>query len=375
MPQATYRVAAIGCGRKGTEHARAYMLDPATEVVAAADPDPENLDLFRRRFGLRRGYSDYQEMLRKEKVDIVSAILPVSINPAVVLGCAQTGVKAICCEKPISTSLEEADQVVEACQARGIKLASGDLERNLPEYQKALEIIESGELGDLKGMTFHSGSGTQMSGGGCQVFSLMRMFAGDADVAWVIGWVSDDPASDNDQGVAGYLRFVNGIEAFIYRDANARNGFEVMCSRGVFQSDGLHLSLQKTSEGEDFPTSASLKKVKGVFPDGPIRRGGVGTRDDEGWEKVGSRQIATVRCVIHSLDTGVDSGGSGDNGRKVLEMAIAMRESHRRGHEPVRLPLRDRRLRIIPVPGRMWNKKEVHGDEWYAQQIGRYKDV
>ncbi len=371
MTQTTYRVAAIGCGRKGTEHARAYMLNPAAEVVAAADPDPENLELFRKRFGLSRGYSDYQEMLRKEKIDIASAILPVNINPSVVLGCAQADVKAICCEKPISTSLEDADQMVHACQSRGIKLASGDLERNLPEYRKAWETISSGEVGELRGMTFHSGSGTQMSGGGCQVFSLMRMFAGDADV----GWVAGDPASDHDQGVAGYVRFVNGVEAFIHRDPNARNGFEVLCSRGVFHSDGQHLSLRKTAEGTDLPTSASLQKVEGILPDGPVRRGGPGTRDEEGWEQVGTRQVATVQRVIDSLETGVDSGGSGDNGRKVLEMAIAMRESHRRGHAPVRLPLQDRSLRIIPIPGRMWNKKEVHGEEWYAQQIGRYKDV
>ena len=51
-----------------------------------------------------------------------------------------------------------------------------------------------------------------MSGGGIQRYSLMRLFAGDADVEWVTGWVDDDPWSDDDQGGAGYVRFVNGIE-------------------------------------------------------------------------------------------------------------------------------------------------------------------
>jgi hypothetical protein len=51
-------------------------------------------------------------------------------------------------------------------------------------------------------------------------------------------------------------------------------------------------------------------------------------------------------------------------------MAIALRESHRRGHVPVPVPLVDRSLKIVPKPGRWGNKKEVYGKEWYAEQIG-----
>ena len=76
----TYRVGVIGCGRKGTSHARAYALNPATEVVAAADTDAENLALFCERFGVP-GYADYREMLRRERIDIAVPILPVIVNP------------------------------------------------------------------------------------------------------------------------------------------------------------------------------------------------------------------------------------------------------------------------------------------------------
>lgn len=370
-PKPKYRVGVLGCGRKGTEHARAYALSPMTEVVAAADPDPENLDLFCSRFGLTVGYDSYQQLLDNEKIDIVSAVLPVSVNPEVVLGCARADVRAICSEKPISASLADADRMVEECRSRGIKLACGDLERNLPDYWKAREIIESGELGEVQTINILSGSGTQMSGGGCQNFSLMRMFAGDADVAWVIGWVADDPMSDYDQGVAGYVRFVNGVECFMTRTPNARFGIEVLCSRGVFYSDGQYLHLWKTEGAPDRPTSATLRKVEGVFPETPLHQG-FGTYDEEGWERPGPRQEATVQSVIDSLEDDIEPRGSGDNGRKVLELAIALRESHRRNHTPVRLPLEDRSLRIIPVPGRWLNKKEVYGREWYAKEIGRY---
>ena len=55
---AKYRVALIGCGRKGGQHGRAYALNPATEVVALADNDVDNLRLYGDFFGVP-GYTDY----------------------------------------------------------------------------------------------------------------------------------------------------------------------------------------------------------------------------------------------------------------------------------------------------------------------------
>ena len=78
---AKYRVGIIGGGRKGSQHARAYVLNPLTDVVAIADTDPENLELFCGRFNVP-GYSDYKEMLEKEQIDIAAPILPVTPNPA-----------------------------------------------------------------------------------------------------------------------------------------------------------------------------------------------------------------------------------------------------------------------------------------------------
>ena len=215
-PKAKYRVGVIGCGRKGTPHARAFHLHPVTEVVAVADNDAENLELASNRFNVP-GYVDHREMLEKEEIDIAVSVVPVGPNPEVVIDCADARVKAILCEKPMSATLEDADHMVDVCRSTGIKFGVGDIERNLPEYWKACELIESGELGEVRSITFMGGSGTEMSGAGIEQFSLMRLFASDADVAWVIGWVAHDPVSDYDQGGSGYLRFTNGIEVFMHR--------------------------------------------------------------------------------------------------------------------------------------------------------------
>ena len=367
---AKYRVGLIGAGRKGTQHARAYMLDERTELVAVADGDPENLALFQKRTGVP-GYADYRQMLEKEALDIAAPILPVGVNPEVVIACAQAGVKAILCEKPIAASLEEADRMVAECKSRRIPFGAGDLDVNLPAYQKALEFIGAGELGAVRRITLLGGSGTEMSGGGCQRFTLMRHFAGCDEVAWVSGWVSDDPLSEHDQGGAGYVRFANGIESFIYRDKDARGrGYEVVCEDGVFYSDDNLAGLYRYVEG-DGASWEKLEKIEGVLPEGPIY-GVYGEErgyDADGWRSLGDRNRASCKAIIDALERGEDPPGSGENGVKVLEMAIAVRESHRRGCVPVALPLADRSLRIIPRPSRMYNKKPIFGREKYMDQV------
>ncbi len=106
-----YRVGVIGAGLKGTQHARAYQLDPRAEVTAVAEKDPEALELFQKRFGLERGYTDYREMLANEQVDIAAPILPSTVIPEVVLASVEADVKGIFCEKPMCVTLDEAERL------------------------------------------------------------------------------------------------------------------------------------------------------------------------------------------------------------------------------------------------------------------------
>ena len=83
--------------------------------------------------------------------------------------------------------------------------------------------------------------------------------------------------------------------------------------------------------------------------------------------------MASIQSIVDSLEKDIEPRCSGDNMLKVLEIAIALRESHRQGHAPVKLPLEDRSLKIVPVPARWLNKKDVYGREWYAKEMERYQ--
>ena len=313
----------------------AYRFHPQTEVVAAADTDAETLGLFCDRFEVP-GYADYREMLASERLDIVAAILPVGPNPDVVVEQRpEPGCKAVQCEKPMAATLVDADRMVEACRANGVALAVGDLDRNLPEYGTARALIEAGEIGEVSSITATGGTGTELSGGGCQVLSLVRLFAGDADVAWAIGWMADDAASDHDQGGAGYLRFVTGTEAILHRGPDARGmGIEAAGSRGVIRVSADVVRLWRRPDEDPGAPAAErdswqrLQPVDGVFPEGSIRNADKGSRD--GW-------------VVPRQPPGGDRAGAGYRAR------LRRGPGERRHQRPRGAGDGDRHARIAPA--------------------------
>lgn len=374
-----HRVGMIGCGMQGMCHARSYKNNPSTQVVAGADPDEANLRRFIDAFGVP-GYRDYNEMLAKEQIDISAPILPVRANADAVVASARAGVKAIFCEKPLTASLEDADRMVQECDARGVYFYGGHTFRNYPQMWKARELIESGEIGAVQSINLYDSNGQ----GGCHSISVARMFAGDADVDWVTGWVEGDPFSDwegsshreeaNDMGcksIGGVIRFANGLHCFSHYNTD-RYGIEILCSRGLFTSDLSSFHLFKTAEGGLGRLLTDQQEVLDLFPDAATYDDS-GRFDDEGWAIPENRLNDTVQWVVDSLDTGVAPRCSGDDLRKALEIVIALRESHRRGHVPIHLPMADRSLKMYPEALRWDNKKDYFDNEWYEDMMKQFK--
>src|SRR5215467_3075118 len=115
-----YRAAIVGCGRMGTEHGQAYAARPDVALVAAADPNPENLIAFGDRWGIPAAsrYADYRDLLAQERIDILGIVTPVKVTHRVVLAALEVNVKGIFAEKPIAARLKDADEMVEACRQR-----------------------------------------------------------------------------------------------------------------------------------------------------------------------------------------------------------------------------------------------------------------
>jgi hypothetical protein len=93
----------------------------------------------------------------------------------------------------MAASLAESDAMVEECASRGIAFASGDAYRNMPHHWKVKRLIDAGEIGEVQSINLYQ-STNEISGGGCQGLSVLRLFA--ADVDWVTGWCQGDPTDD-----------------------------------------------------------------------------------------------------------------------------------------------------------------------------------
>lgn len=174
------------------------------------------------------------------------------------------------------------------------------------------------------------------------------------------------------QSVGGHIRFANGIDCYSHH-STTKNGIEVIGSRGMFTSDYSEYRLYKATADADVRLVKDLYEVEGLFEDTETSEN-MGRHDDEGWLIPETRLRNNIKWMVESLETGTPPKCSGDDLRKALEIVIAMRESHRRGHVPVRLPLEDRSLKLYPVTGR-WDNKKEHLDHEVYESILRDRDL
>ena len=377
--EAKYRVGVIGCGRAGAPRARAFDVHPLCQVTAIADTDPENLEFGCESFGVP-GYSSYEEMFASEQIDIAMPVLPVRPNADAVVAAARAGVKAVFCEKPLTARLADADRMAEECRSRGVHLAAGVVVSSHPDYRKAFSLAASGEIGEVRRINLYDGNGQ----GGCHGLNLSRKFAGKSQVEFVTGWVEGDPCSDHEEPyeegrtgfgrIGGFIRFANGVECYSsYRDVGWR-GIEVIGTDGViynWNNTGLGLRLRQAGGDERPLGHHDLREVEGLFQEFSGAERGY---DEDGWRDPGEVMGGIVQAIVDALETGSELQlTTGDDLRHALEIAIAMRESHRRGHGAVKLPLEDRSLVMYPEKSRWHYKKDIHGREWYISQMAQVK--
>ena len=185
----TYRAVVIGhTGRGNYGHGvgTAFAGLPGVAVVAVADPDETGRRKVMEQNGTPRGYADYHEMLSREKPDLV-AVGPrwLDQHEAMMVAAAESGAKAIYCEKPLARSLEEADRILAACEVNGVKLAVSHQDRAAPPPHFARRLIGEGKIGRLRMMRAYGkqdkrGAGQDLLILGTRLLDLMRFFAGDA---------------------------------------------------------------------------------------------------------------------------------------------------------------------------------------------------
>ena len=201
------------------------------QVVAVADPVASGRGTAAQASRALRQYDDYRVMLETEKPKLIS-VAPRWTDRRLPMAMAafQAGAH-VYIEKPIARDLMEADQILDAADRAGLKVAVAHQMRLAPSILHLKRSIEQGAIGDLQGIRAY-GKQDARSGGedmlvlGTHLFDLMRLFAGEA--LWCTARVLQDgrditradarPATENIGPVAGneieaQFAFPNGVQA------------------------------------------------------------------------------------------------------------------------------------------------------------------
>src|SRR5688572_4499624 len=144
------RFALIGCGSIARKHAHVlHNYVEEAEIAAFVDLDETRANEFSQKFGAP-AFTSPDEMMRRvgDRVDVISVLTPSGAHCGNVLDLVQYG-RPLVVEKPLALRLEDADRMIEACDAHGVKLFVVHQNRyNLP-IMKAREALEQGRFGRL----------------------------------------------------------------------------------------------------------------------------------------------------------------------------------------------------------------------------------
>src|SRR5262245_44872861 len=145
----TYRVGISGrTGRGDYGHGldTVWAAIPNVEVVGVSDEDEQGLGEAAKRTNASRAYGDYRQMLDKETPDIV-AVAPrwLDAHRDMVIAAAERGCH-IFMEKPMCRTLEEADEMVMACERHHVKLAIAHQTRYSPRMARVKQAIDDGRI-------------------------------------------------------------------------------------------------------------------------------------------------------------------------------------------------------------------------------------
>jgi predicted dehydrogenase len=321
-------------GKMPDSHSSAYHHHPQTEVVAVCDIRQDALSKFKSTWqdvwSEVRFYTNYVEMFEKEKPDIVSVVTPDHLHADIVVAAVQIGARAILCEKPIATSLEDADRMIEAAEARGVVLSIEHTRRWDPTYLKARQIIRSGQIGPLRAIVVEQfGPRAMLFRNGTHMMDIMSFFA-EANPQWVVGELEEgfehftryagdgghDPASE--PFASAYIHFDNGVRAFY----------------NAFKTDFIGSQQSLTCEkGRIEISDHGARLIRG--------------KSYLGWEVhdivtdsyLAERQLAAVTELIRVLENGGELVSPAREARKALEIILGILKSHHKGNVRVGFPL------------------------------------
>ena len=190
-----YKTAMLGCGGRARGHADAYRFVKRGKLAAICDMDEERLNNFGDAFGISSRYTDLDEMLGKEKPDVLhivtSPVIPSSnerIRYPLMKQASDAGVPAAIIEKPVAIAGEDWKQIAGLAEETQTKFV---VNTQLNFHPKNLELkkdVAEGRIGAIKFIDASARSRPSEQGG--HVIQLVSSYINNARPVRVLGQVS-----------------------------------------------------------------------------------------------------------------------------------------------------------------------------------------
>lgn len=356
-----YRVAVIGSTNRGNY---GHGLDTVwkdvanTKLVAVADDNPKGLSKAQEKLKVP-GFADYRKLLDDAKPEIVS-IAPrwLDQHREMVLAAAARGAH-IYLEKPMCRTLQEADEMVAACEKNKVKLAIAFQTRYSPIVRVMRDLIEDGEIGNVleyraRGKEDRRGGGEDLWVLGTHMFNLISHFAGDP--SWCFASVRQNGETINKShvksgtegigplagdSVQAMYRMSDGTTAYFNSNLDSggrptRFGLTIYGSKGIIElvNTGMLPIVHILKDSAWSPGQTGSKWVR-------ISSQGVGRPEVLKDGGLHGGNVLVVKDLIDAIEQDRQPEASIYEARNATEMVVACFESQRLDR-PVSIPLKTR---------------------------------
>ena len=329
------RAGIIGCTGIGREHAAGLAGLENVDVVAACDLNAAAAESFRADMSDFwddiTAYTGHTAMLAEQALDVVTVATGDNAHATLVVDAARAGVRGIFCEKPLATSVADADRMIEAVRDSGAVLSVDHTRRWQPLWRRAYErVTQDDAIGPVRCVIGAlNGPRAMLFRNGTHLIDALCYLAG-SDPEWVFAELErgyedhteyrGDGGSDPslEPSASGYIHFANGVRGFYTgtskRSAGPKWHFEVMGSEAQIIVD-KEATLIRGGKSEII-----------VAPEAAM-----------------SGIPAGVRDLVEALGEGRETRSPMSAAMNVVEVIFGFLESQRLGNTRVDLPVpRDR---------------------------------
>ena len=356
-----FNIAILGCGKVAHLHAKAVHNLPNAKLAGVWSRTPISAIKFAAQYGTTF-YAEIKDLVEREKVNLVIVCTPHPFHLQPVLEAAMAGAN-ILVEKPLSSTLEDSDKIIEASKNAGVKLGVISQRRWYEPVQRVKDAIEKGKIGkpvfgtinmlgwrDKKYYDSDEWRGTWlMEGGGVLVnqaphqLDLFLWFMGEIDEVYGLWKNLNHPYIEVEDTAVAIVKFKSGAIGNIIVSNSQKPG--IYGKVHVHGENGASVGVQ-TDGGAMF-----IAGMQGIL-EPPINDIWTVPGEEDmlaNWKKEDSEHFYNIDPMVyymerqiedflHAIENNTDPLVTGEDGRKTVELFTAIYRSTR-DNKQVKFPL------------------------------------